>query len=131
MAQMQLVIVTPEKTTPDQMVDAVTLTLFDGEAGFLPGHAPMIGRLGPGELRVRVGSEESKYYVEGGNVQVENDVISVLTGQSMGVGEIDLAAAKAALKAAEAESASSPALAEMKQKAIAQAQAKIRIASKA
>ena len=131
MAQMQLVIVTPEKTTLDQMVDAVTLTLFDGEAGFLPGHAPMIGRLGPGELRVRVGSEESKYYVEGGNVQVENDVISVLTGQSMGVGEIDLAAAKAALKAAEAESASSPALAEMKQKAIAQAQAKIRIASKA
>jgi F-type H+-transporting ATPase subunit epsilon len=130
MAQMQLVIVTPEKTTLDQMVDAVTLTLFDGEAGFLPGHAPMIGRLGPGELRARVGSEESKYYVEGGNVQVENDVISVLTGQSMGVGDIDLAAAKAALKAAEAESASSPALAEMKHKAIAQAQAKIRIASK-
>ena len=130
MAQMQLVIVTPEKTTLDQMVDAVTLTLFDGEAGFLPGHAPMIGRLGPGELRARVGSEESKYYVEGGNVQIENDVISVLTGQSIGVGEIDLAAAKAALKAAEAESASSPALAEMKQKAIAQAQAKIRIASK-
>jgi F-type H+-transporting ATPase subunit epsilon len=128
---MQLVIVTPEKTTLDQMVDAVTLTLFDGEAGFSPGHAPMIGRLGPGELRARVGSEESKYYVEGGNVQVENDVISVLTGQSMGVGEIDLAAAKAALKAAEAESASSPALAEMKHKAIAQAQAKIRIASKA
>jgi F-type H+-transporting ATPase subunit epsilon len=131
MAQMQLVIVTPEKTTLDQMVDAVTLTLFDGEAGFLPGHAPMIGRLGPGELRARVGSEESKYYVEGGNVQIENDVISVLTGQSMGVGEIDLAAAKAALEVAEAESASSPALAEMKQKAIAQAQAKIRIASKA
>ncbi len=131
MAQMQLVIVTPEKTTLDQMVDAVTLTLFDGEAGFLPGHAPMIGRLGPGELRARVGSEESKYYVEGGNVQIENDVISVLTGQSIGVGEIDLAAAKAALEVAEAESASSPALAEMKQKAIAQAQAKIRIASKA
>ena len=131
MAQIQLVIVTPEKTALDQMVDAVTLTLFDGEAGFLPGHAPMIGRLGPGELRARVGSEESRYYVEGGNVQVENNVVSVLTGQSMGVDEIDLAAAKTALEAAEAESASTPALAEMKQKAIAEAQAKIRIASKA
>ena len=49
----------------------------------------------------------------------------------MGVDEIDLAAAKTALEAAEAESASTPALAEMKQKAIAEAQAKIRIASKA
>ncbi len=112
------------------MVDAVTVTLFDGEAGFLPGHAPMIGRLGPGELRARVGSEESRYYVEGGNVQVEDNVVSVLTGQSMSVGEIDLAAAKAELEAAEAEPASNQALAEMKQKAIAQAQAKIRIASK-
>ncbi|MDE0936900.1 MAG: ATP synthase F1 subunit epsilon [Mariniblastus sp.] len=130
MAQIQLVIVTPEKTTLDQLVDAVTLTLYDGEAGVLPGHAPMIGRLGPGELRARVGSEESRYYVEGGNVQVENNVVSVLTAQSMGVEEIDVAAAKAALKAAEAESASTPVLAEMKQKAIAQAQAKIRIAAK-
>lgn len=130
MAQIQLVIVTPEKTTLDQLVDAVTLTLYDGEAGVLPGHAPMIGRLGPGELRARVGSEESRYYVEGGNVQVENNVVSVLTAQSMGVEEIDVAAAKASLKAAEAESASTPVLAEMKQKAIAQAQAKIRIAAK-
>jgi F-type H+-transporting ATPase subunit epsilon len=130
MAQIQLVIVTPEKTTLDQMVDAVTLTLYDGEAGVLPGHAPMIGRLGPGELRVRVGSEKSRYYVEGGNVQVENNVVSVLTSQSMGVEEIDVAAAKASLQAAEAESASTPVLAEMKQKAIAQAQAKIRIAAK-
>jgi F-type H+-transporting ATPase subunit epsilon len=130
MAQIQLVIVTPEKTTLDQMVDAVTLTLYDGEAGVLPGHAPMIGRLGPGELRARVGSEESRYYVEGGNVQVENNVVSVLTSQSMGVEEIDVAAAKASLQAAEAESASTPVLAEMKQKAIAQAQAKIRIAAK-
>jgi|TARA_B110000495_G_scaffold202002_1_gene220836 F-type H+-transporting ATPase subunit epsilon len=130
MAQIQLVIVTPEKTTLDQMVDAVTLTLYDGEAGVLPGHAPMIGRLGPGELRARVGSEESRFYVEGGNVQVENNVVSVLTSQSMGVEEIDVAAAKASLQAAEAESASTPVLAEMKQKAIAQAQAKIRIAAK-
>ena len=56
MAQIQLVIVTPEKTTFDQAVDSVTLPLIDGEAGILPGHAPMIGRLGPGELRVNSGA---------------------------------------------------------------------------
>ena len=130
MAQIQLVIVTPEKTMFDQMVDFVTVPLIDGEAGFLPGHAPMIGRLGPGELRARTGSSEERYYVDGGNVQVESDVVSVLTGKSMLASEIDVAAARDALEAAKQEPATSPALADLKSKSIAQAQAQIRMAEK-
>lgn len=130
MAQIQLVIVTPEKTTFDQMVDAVVVPLTDGEAGFLPGHAPMIGRLGPGELRARTGSNEQRYYVDGGNVQVESDVVSVLTGRSLAASEIDLEAARAALASAEQESADTPALADLKRKAMAQAQAQIKMAEK-
>ena len=130
MAQLQLIIVTPEQTTLDQMVDAVTVPLFDGEAGILPDHAPMIGRLGPGELRVRAGSNEDRYYVDGGNVQVESNVVSVLTGHSLLASEIDLAAARAALKAAENEPANTPALADIKHRSIAQARAQIRMAEK-
>ena len=130
MAKIQLIIVTPEQTTLDQMVDAVTVPLFDGEAGILADHAPMIGRLGPGELRVRTGSDEDRYYVDGGNVQVEKNVVSVLTGRSMLASEIDVAAARAALEAAENEPVSTPALAEIKRKAIAQARAQIQMAEK-
>lgn len=130
MAQIQLIIVTPEQTTLDQMVDAVTVPLFDGEAGILKDHAPMIGRLGPGELRARAGSNEDRYYVDGGNVQVESNVVSVLTGRSMLASEIDVAAARAALEAAENESATTPALAEIKRRAIAQARAQIHMAEK-
>lgn len=130
MAQIQLIIVTPEKTTLDQMVDAVTVPLFDGEAGILKDHAPMIGRLGPGELRVRSGSDEQRYYVDGGNVQVESNVVSVLTGRSMLASEIDVAAARAALETAENEPAGTPALAELQRKAIAQARAQIQMAEK-
>jgi len=130
MAQIQLIIVTPEQTTLDQMVDAVTVPLFDGEAGVLLNHAPMIGRLGPGELRVRSGSNTERYYVDGGNVQVESNVVSVLTGRSMLASEIDLAAARAALEAAENESATTPALVDIKHRAIAQARAQIRMAEK-
>ena len=50
----------------------------------------MIGRLGPGELRVRAGSSEDRYYVDGGNVQVESNVVSVLTGHSLLASEIDV-----------------------------------------
>lgn len=114
----------------DQMVDAVTVPLFDGEAGILADHAPMIGRLGPGELRARTGSNEDRYYVDGGNVQVESNVVSVLTGRSMLASEIDVAAARKSLEAAQNESVVTPALAEIKRKAIAQARAQIQIAEK-
>lgn len=130
MAQIQIVIVTPESTLLDQMVDSVTLPLIDGEAGVLPGHAAMIGRLGPGELRVQTGSNSDRYYVDGGFAQVEGQVVSVLTGKSMPAADIDLAAAKAALEEANNEAADNPQLAELKEKAIAQAKAKIRIAER-
>lgn len=127
---LQLVIVTPETTTFDQAVDAVTLPLIDGEAGILPGHAPMIGRMGPGELRTKSGSTESRFYVDGGFVQVEKNVVSVLTGRSMPADQIDVVAAREALEAAEKEPSDNLQLAELKQKSIAQARAQIRMAEK-
>lgn len=130
MAQIQIVIVTPEETTFDQMVDGVVLPLIDGEAGVLPGHAPMIGRLGPGELRARSGSEESRFYVDGGFVQVESNVVSVLTGSSLPAAELDITVAKNALAKAENEPSDTLALAEIKQRAVAQAKAQIRMIDK-
>ena len=51
--QLQVVVVTPEKTLLDETVDFVALPLYDGELGVLPGRAPLIGRLGYGELRTK------------------------------------------------------------------------------
>ena len=130
MPEIQIVIVTPEETTFDQMVDAVVLPLIDGEAGVLPGHAPMIGRLGPGELRARSGSHESRFYVDGGFVQIESNVVSVLTGRSLPAAELELTAAKNALANAENEPSDTPALSDRKRKAMAQAKAQIRMLEK-
>ena len=129
MAQLQLVIVTPESTTFDQMVDGVTLPLIDGEAGILPGHSAMIGRLGPGEVRTH-GSSPERFYVDGGFVQVEGTVVSVLTDRSMPASEIDLAKAKEALAEAEKQESGNTDLAAIKQKAVAQARAQIRMAER-
>ena len=99
--QLRCVIVTPERALVDEPADFVALPLYDGEIGILPGRAPLVGRLGFGQLRIRRGGVTKKYYVDGGFVQVRANVVSVLTSRAMPVEEITpqtarLAAEKAA-----------------------------------
>lgn len=54
MADLRLVLVTPEKTLFDRPVASLQVPLFDGGAGVYPGRAPLVGRLGAGVLRLRV-----------------------------------------------------------------------------
>ena len=130
MAKLKIVIVTPETTTLDQEADFVVLPLIDGESGVSANHAPMIGRLGPGELRVKDGNDTQRFYVDGGFVQIEDNTVSVLTGASSLASEIDAAEAKKALEAANELRSENAALAEVKRKAVSQAQAKIRVSEK-
>src|ERR1700752_4877290 len=91
-------IVTPERTVLDQAVDFVALPMADGELGVLPGRAPLIGRLGYGELRTVQGKTTHRYYVEGGFAQVRGDVVTVLTAKALPAEEVSLAGAEDALK---------------------------------
>ena len=132
MSQIHVSIVTPEETTFDADVDSVVVPMLDGELGILSDHAPMIGRLGPGELRINSkGTQTQSFYVDGGFVQIADNIVSILTGVSMPAADLDLAQAKADLEKAQAQSADKPELMELKQKAIAQATAQIRMAEKA
>lgn len=130
MAELQIVVVTPEQTTLDQSCEYIAVPLIDGEAGILPGHAPMMGRLKPGELRVRGDGKEESFYIDGGTLQIDGGVVSILTNTSKPVSQIDLAAAQAALSEAEAMEGGNTELAELKSRALEQARAKIRLASK-
>ena len=83
-SQLQIVLVTPETTLLDAPAQAIRLPLYDGQIGILPGRAPLIGRLGYGELKITAPSgEESYYYVDGGFVQVKGPVVSVLTNRAI------------------------------------------------
>jgi len=42
---LRCVVVTPEKAVIDTPADYVSLPLFDGQSGFLPGRAPLVGRM--------------------------------------------------------------------------------------
>jgi F-type H+-transporting ATPase subunit epsilon len=99
--ELQCLIVTPEKTVLDQQAEFVALPLYDGEIGIAPGHTPMIGRLGSGEMRIRAGEQTSRFYVEGGFVEVLGNVVTVLTSRAVPAGELDAAVAAEQLEAAQ------------------------------
>src|SRR6476469_87520 len=73
--ELRCVVVTPERALVDVPADFVALPLYDGEVGILPGRAPLVGRLGYGELRIKRGNQTERYYVDGGFVQVRADVV--------------------------------------------------------
>jgi F-type H+-transporting ATPase subunit epsilon len=98
--QLQCTIVTPERAVLDEPADFVALPMYDGELGVLPGRAPLIGRLGAGELRLRRGQQERRFFVDGGFAQVRANVVTVLTQRALRAEEIDPAAASQALAAA-------------------------------
>jgi F-type H+-transporting ATPase subunit epsilon len=92
------VLVTPERAHLADDVDFVALPMYDGELGVLPGRAPLIGRLGPGELRIRQGERTRRIFVDGGFAEVRNDVVTVLTPRAQKAEDIDTAAARAVLE---------------------------------
>src|SRR5438445_11695611 len=79
----QCVVVTPERAVLDEAVDFVALPMYDGELGVLPGRAPLIGRLGFGELRTRRAADTRRYYIDGGLAQVRANVVPVLTPRAL------------------------------------------------
>ena len=90
---LQCIVVTPERAVLDQASDFVALPMYDGELGVLPGRAPLIGRLGYGELRLRHGATTQRFFVEGGFAQVRSNVVTVLTPRAIRGEDIDVQAA--------------------------------------
>src|SRR5438094_3470267 len=95
----QCVVVTPERAVLDEAVDFVALPMYDGELGVLPGRAPLIGRLGYGELRIRHGPTTRHFFVDGGFAQVRDNVVTVLTTRAQRGEDIDPRAVSQAIEA--------------------------------
>jgi F-type H+-transporting ATPase subunit epsilon len=121
------VVVTPEKTELDTTCDSLILPLFDGEMGIQPGRAPMVGRLGFGIMKVRNGSSVEEWFVDGGFVQVTREGVNVLTDRLLKPEQISRKEAEADLDKAMMIKSSSPEAAALKERAVTQARAKVRL----
>jgi len=130
MDQLTCTVVTPEATALEQACDFIVVPLFDGELGVDKNHGPMIGRLGYGELRLTSKGQVSRYYLDGGFVQVVDNVVTVLTQRLLPAEKIDLAEAREQLRAASHRRAPTEEERLAQDREVAQARAKIRIKEK-
>jgi F-type H+-transporting ATPase subunit epsilon len=131
MPELTCTVVTPEQTALETKAEFVALPLFDGEIGIAPNHSPLIGRLGYGELRIKSGGQTLSYYVDGGFVQVADNIVAVLTNRAVPSQQLDVAAAEQQLAAARQRPAGTPELMAIRDRQIAQARAQIRAAGRA
>jgi F-type H+-transporting ATPase subunit epsilon len=129
--QLHCVVVTPERTALEETTYFVALPLYDGEYGVAPGHSPVIARLGYGELRLKTaGGATERYYIDGGFVQVADNVVSVLTERAIPADQVSVDAAHKDLDAALRRPAHTPELMEQRDRDIARARAQIHVAER-
>lgn len=77
MSQLQLNIISPEKSVFQGEIEQVTLPGVLGSFTILPHHAPIISSLQPGKLSYVSGGAESSLVIEGGIVEMSNGVVDV------------------------------------------------------
>ena len=98
---MHVDIVSAEEEIYSGTADMVFAPLVTGEVGILPRHAPLLARMSPGEVRVRLAGEEQYFYVSGGVLEVQPHVVTVLSDTALRAKDLDEAAALEAQRRAE------------------------------
>lgn len=74
------VVVTPEQQVADETVNQVVFPAYDGQMGILTDRAPMLAKLGKGELKLTLANNSEKIYqVEGGIAQMKDNNLTILT----------------------------------------------------
>ena len=97
MATMQVELVSAERRLWSGEAEMVVARTTEGEIGILPGHAPVLGELASGLLRVITpGGAEVVAAIHGGFLSVAASGVSVLADIAELADDIDLARAQAA-----------------------------------
>jgi F-type H+-transporting ATPase subunit epsilon len=95
-------IVSAEEEIFQGEVQMVVATGEMGELGIAPRHAPLITRLKPGQVRLTLADgAEQFFYVSGGILEVQPQVVTILTDTAIRAADLDEAQAKAAKDEAE------------------------------
>ncbi|HEV2846432.1 MAG TPA: ATP synthase F1 subunit epsilon [Thermoanaerobaculia bacterium] len=123
-------VITPERAVLDTEATFVAFPAHDGEVGILRNRAPLLYKMGAGELRVETPQGNHVLFVAGGFAQMVENRLTLLTEAAKRLEEIDPAAAQRAL----AEARAMPAVGETahanRERAIRSAQAQLHIVAK-
>lgn len=102
MATMHVDVVSAEASIFEGDAEFVALPGESGELGIFPRHVPLITRIRPGAVRIKVvgQSHEEFIFVAGGILDVQPDSVTVLADTAIRGADLDEAKAEAARKAA-------------------------------
>jgi F-type H+-transporting ATPase subunit epsilon len=123
-------VITPERAVLETEATFVAFPAHDGEVGILRNRAPLLYKMGAGELRVETPQGNHILFVAGGFAQMVENRLTLLTEQAKRIEEIDPAAAQRALAEARAMSAVGETAHANRERAIRSAQAQLHIAAK-
>lgn len=83
-------IVSAESEIFSGTVNAVIAPAIMGDVGIYPQHTPLVTRLKPGEVKIEIEGEEDQYiYVSGGMLEVQPDVVTVLSDTAVRAEDLD------------------------------------------
>ena len=96
-------VVSAEESIYSGEAEFVVLPGVMGELGVYPKHTPLITQIKPGEVRIKVPgqAEEQIVFVQGGYLEVQPDVVTVLSDTAIRAKDLDEAKALQAKQAAE------------------------------
>lgn len=96
MSRLRVEIVSIERLVHSGEADVVLAPGVEGQLGILPRHTPLITRLVPGELVVRLDGHDELFAIGGGFMEVLPDRVVVLADTAERAEEIDVQRAEAA-----------------------------------
>tara|TARA_B100001559_G_scaffold240390_1_gene203402 strand:- start:1390 stop:1800 length:411 start_codon:yes stop_codon:yes gene_type:complete len=99
---MHLDIVSAEEKIFSGNVKNIIAAAMMGEVGIYPKHTPMITPLKPGEVKIITEEDEEKlFFISGGVIEVQPDIVTVLADTAIRGEDIDEAKAEESKKRAE------------------------------
>jgi F-type H+-transporting ATPase subunit epsilon len=103
MATIHVDVVSAEEQIFTGEAEFVALPGEEGELGILPKHMPLITRIKPGVVRIKVPDKtaEELVFVAGGILEIQPDVVTVLADTAIRAKDLDEAKANEALRRAE------------------------------
>lgn len=85
MPELTVDVISPEKPLFSGKADSVVARAFDGEVGILSGHAPMLTKLGTGQVVITSGSTATRFAIQSGFLEVANNKVVVLSEKAVAV----------------------------------------------
>jgi len=125
----QCTVITPEASVFEGEVEFAVIPAHDGEIGILRNRAPLLCRLGAGQMRVRIEGVEERWFVDAGFAQVLDNKVVVLTQKALRPDQIDRSKAEALLAEAHAMEVVDEISERRKTQAEASARAQLRMAA--